>query len=94
MHPLSRSSTVKIETMNPLEELSDKQKIKSMILVYMKQFRPGDRLLTDNVIKHIKSYYKRGIKEATIDRYRRELREEGKINHEIHDKKKREIVIL
>ena len=80
--------------MNPLEELSDKQRIKSMILVYMNQFRTGDRLLTDNVIKHIRSYYKRGIKEATIDRYRRELFEEGKINYKIPVKKKREIIIL
>ena len=80
--------------MIPLKELSDKQKIKSMILVYFKQFRTGDKLLTDNVIKHVKTYYKRGIKEATIDRYRRELYEEGKINYKIPVKHYREIIIL
>ena len=61
--------------MNPLKELSDKQKIKAMILIYLKQFRPGETLLTDSVIRHIKAHYRRGIKEATIDRYRRELYE-------------------
>jgi len=79
--------------MIPLKELSDKQKIKAMILSYMKQFKPGDTLLTDNVIKHIKTYHKRGIKEATVDRYRRELYEEGKINYKIPVKHKRVIVI-
>lgn len=79
--------------MNPLKELSDKKRIKAMILIYLQQFNPGDELLTDQVIRHIKAYYRRGIKEATIDRYRRELFEEGKINYKIPVKHKRVIVI-
>ena len=80
--------------MNPLKELPMKHKIKVAILNYLKPFRVGDKLQTDDVIFQCKRYVTKYIREETILRYLRELRQDGKINYNCPVKERRDIVII
>jgi hypothetical protein len=80
--------------MNPLKELPMKHKIKAAILNYLKPFRPGDVLKTDDVIFQCKRYVTRYIREESILRYLRELRQDGKINYTCPVKEDRNIRII
>jgi len=80
--------------MNPLKELPMKHKIKAALLTFLEPFRANDQLMTDDCIKYCKRYVTKYIREETILRYLRELRQDGKINYDCRVKEERIIKIL
>ena len=77
-----------------LPEKSDKQIIMNHIIRYFEQFRPGDKLRTDDVVKRVRTYHTRLTYPDTVLRYCRELRQLGKIHYTCINKHDRTIKII
>ena len=71
-----------------------KERVNVAITTFLAQFRHGDRLRTEDVIKYCHKYVGRYIYGDTILRYMRELRERGVINYQITCRKSRVMEIL
>lgn len=80
--------------MNPLPELSDKKIIMSHIQQFMNQFRPGDQLRTEDIIKYVHRYHRRYIYGDTILRYLRSLRADGVLSYSCVCKRERIIKVI
>jgi len=81
-------------TMMKPKALPIKVKIDVAISTFLSQFKPGDRLRTEDVIKYVHKYCGRYIYGDTILRYLRLMREEGKINYHVTCRRSREMEIL
>jgi len=69
-----------------LPEKSDKQIIMNHIIRFMAQFRPGDNIRSEDIIKHVHRYHRRYIYGDTILRYARTLRSKGLISYRCTNK--------
>ena len=74
-----------------LPEKSDRELIKGYIERYFAQFKTGETLKSENIVKHVHTYYNRKIFDGTILRYTRLLRSEGKISYRCLNKRDRVI---
>ena len=59
-----------------------KPKIRSAIIALFKSFIPGETINSYFIVKHVHRYVSKFIKDGSIDRYMRELKEEGLISYE------------
>jgi len=69
--------------------------IKSQIVTFFDQFRSGDTLRTDDVVKFVKRHM--GLKYIypdTVLRHLRELRQHGKLNYTVINKRDRIIKVI
>ena len=72
-----------------------KNKVDVAIMTFLRPFRAGDKLMTDDVISYVRKMVTKYIRDETITRYLRMLRKAGKINYEhIGEKRYRVIEII
>ena len=68
--------------MNRPREHSKKQKIKAAIVIWLAQFRPGDIIQSEDLVKAVKRHLQvKYIYSDSVIRYARELRQAGVINY-------------
>lgn len=71
-----------------------KHQIKSAISTFLAMFRKGDRLMTDDIVRYVHKYISRYIRDETITRYLRQMRQEGNINYIVRVKADRIMEML
>ena len=77
-----------------MKSLPIKPKVDAALLTFLSQFKPGDSLRTEDCIKYVKRHVTHYIYGDTVLRYMRQLKEDGKINYEIWDRKSRIMTII
>ena len=77
-----------------MKPLPIKHKIKAAIVTFLKMFKVGDVLMTDDVINYCHRHVTKYIRDESILRYLRELRQDGEINYNCKQKESRYIEII
>ncbi len=71
-----------------------KKRVDVALMAFLAPFKPGEKLSTDDCINYVRKNVTRRIRDETITRYLRYLREDGHINYTVFDNQSREMEIL
>ena len=77
-----------------MKPLPLKTKVRVCVLALWESFKPGDRISSYFITKHVHRYVSKYIKDGSIDRYVREMKKDGLINYECPVRSKGEFIIV
>jgi hypothetical protein len=71
-----------------------KHQIKNAIIIFLAMFRKGDKLRTVDIVRDTHRPVSKYIRDESITRYLRQLRQEGKVNYIVRVKADRIMEML